>query len=268
MCGPCSISSRDCAYATAAGLRQQSDVSQDRETTETDVSPAEGAGEGLNLSQTAVPVSAPSIRTNRVASILASPEGVESYHHSPGSYVSYLIQSPRSLDGRQHQAQYAYSPDKVASELLSVDLASTRWLDLLAADAARADHGFSLAPTDPPNPTPGVGTDSLFNARHHLGVLEDSSTGGEPAVRPQAEPGLASAPAHQEGGHSDREQHAWQLGQDICLRDDEVMLFRTFAERAALWLDLFDPRKHFSTHATRLAVRTSRMNIPNLLLLG
>ena len=69
------------------------------------------------------------------------------------------------------------------------------------------------------------------------------------------------------------ERHAWQVEQDIVLKNNEIVLFRFFAEKASLWvcpnksslfigalrltpsqLDLFDPFKHFGTYAVRLAV--------------
>jgi hypothetical protein len=42
----------------------------------------------------------------------------------------------------------AYSPANTASsDLLTADLASVRWLDLLAADAIQANKGYSRAPS-------------------------------------------------------------------------------------------------------------------------
>jgi hypothetical protein len=139
----------------------------------------------------------------------------------------------------------------VASELLSADLASTRWLDLLATDAAQADGRFSLAPSPVPEELHSVG---------NYGTL--------PAP-PVQHPGSATAE-----DSAATERHAWQLEHDIVLQSHEAVLFRQFAERAALWvsparqrvlqalsnsvslpqLDLFDPCKYFSTYATRLAV--------------
>lgn len=201
------------------------------------MSSPEAAGKHLSLAQAVAPVSR---------------ERIGPHQNNPGTYVSYIFQSSHRFDGRHHQAQY-YGPETVASELLSADLASTRWLDLLATDAAQADNGFSLAPTHPPNLAPGAGPNTAYQAPQHVDS-DAARAEGQTVVRPQAEVGNQPSPFHQGGRHRVYEQNSWQLSQDICLQNDEVILFRTFAERAALWLDLFDPHKHFSTHATRLAV--------------
>lgn len=184
----------------------------------------------------------------------------------PGLYAdpprAQVAQALQILDDG-HRIQYSYSPDTVASELLTADLASTRWLDLLASDAAQADKGFSLAPTRHPSPATAE-------------VLPDKAYHDAPADLPVASVAHAHARAHvpttvscspvaaaAESAPSSLDVHhqaamyPWQLDEDICLRSHEADLFRNFAERAALWLDLFDPDRHFSTHATRLAVGPS-----------
>lgn len=147
----------------------------------------------------------------------------------------------------QNQVQYVYSPDTVASELLTADLASTRWLDLLAFDAAQADKSFSLAPTRHASPVEGVG-DSQDVYRSDLSVPI------RPPLLSSERAASGDVPPVQQGVDVAAEKHAWQLEEDMSLQNDEIMLFRTFTERAALWMDLFDPLKHFATHATRLAV--------------
>lgn len=148
------------------------------------------------------------------------------------------------------------TPDTILSEYLNTDLASTRWLDLLAADAAQADKAFSLPPTRYPSPVLG---DISFehntsqpdlqsvNAAVSQAQVQTGLGGNDYSRFNQTIPDTNDAPAY--------ERQAWQLDHNIRLQDHEVDLFRTFAERAALWLDVFDPFKHFSTHATRLAVR-------------
>jgi len=117
---------------------------------------------------------------------------------------------------------------------LTADLASTRWLDLLAYDAAQADKTFSLAPTRCCSPV----------------LAEQLPT---EAVIPDAIlPSEASRVIETNG--TVVEQHSWQLSHDILLQSNEVSLFRAFVEHAASWLDLCDSQKHFSTYATRLAV--------------
>lgn len=169
---------------------------------------------------------------------------------SPGGHLAHAIQ--RFDDG--HQVHYVYSPDTVTSELLTADLASTRWFDLLATDAAQADAGFTLAPSRPQTRPPSPSVEPRTAAAYH------ASQPGLSGAIPPVQTGLhgPSSSVAQTLAHDypdiSLERREWQLEEDICLRDEEVKLFRIFTERAALWLDLFDPCRHFSTCATRLAV--------------
>lgn len=284
MCGPCSISSRDCVYGS---IQPRQDDARPRDSP-TATSPLQTTRESeLNLETIvdqapSLPGVAALVNEVHVPSSLqparplasgTSPHGHPQYTSNPGTQLAQVIQ--RLDDGQQQQqVQYVYSPETVSSELLTADLASTRWLDLLAADAAQADAGFSLAPSRPQTraPSPVAGPRLPPAEAHHasssqsqaglqqqpLQLLTPSSQGA--VIRPGAGESLASqivsspqvftsteVPAGQE-------RHDWQLDQDIPLKTEEAALFRIFAERAALWLDLFDPYKHFSTHATRLAV--------------
>ncbi|KAF7515748.1 hypothetical protein G7054_g14427 [Neopestalotiopsis clavispora] len=95
--------------------------------------------------------------------------------------------------------QYAYSPDTVASELLTTDMASNRWLDLLATDAAQADAGFSLAPSPAPE-------DSVSNTGHEsqpIGTENQPISGSVSIPAPLANQAV--------------ERHAWSLNRDIVL---------------------------------------------------
>ncbi|KAL1890000.1 hypothetical protein Sste5346_008579 [Sporothrix stenoceras] len=53
----------------------------------------------------------------------------------------------------------------------------------------------------------------------------------------------------------DGDKSPWQELEDIVLLEHEKELFRSFVEHAASWLEFLDPDKHFSTYATRLALR-------------
>ena len=100
-------------------------------------------------------------------------------------------------------------------ELLSADLASTRWLDLLATDAAQADEGFSLAP-------------SL--------VLEQQNSPAEGYRDLLQAPGQVDVGAPLGTETPAKEGYAWRSKQDIVLQRHEARLFRSFAERAASWV--------------------------------
>ncbi|KAI0020720.1 hypothetical protein F4780DRAFT_343561 [Xylariomycetidae sp. FL0641] len=213
VCGPCSISSRDCIYAD--GSRPHSiPHSKPSHIERKDSDLVSTLSRGTTTSQATCQV------TPSPHSLIPPPaEEVTS------------TSSPHFPIGDTYQ--YGWSPETVSSELLSADLASTRWLDLLATDAAQADGGFSLAPSPVANPSPG--TDD-YGTTPGSGRLQHANTVAAPKV---------PVP----------ERHAWQSEYDLALQCHEAVLFRTFTERAALWLDLFDPYKHFSTYATRLALR-------------
>lgn len=171
--------------------------------------------------------------------------GHERFSHNPAGPHD-LARAVQILDD-QNQVQYVYSPDTVASELLTADLASTRWLDLLAFDAAQADKSFSLAPTRHCSPAEGIG-DVQDVYRSEPQVVRPPLVSSERAASGEV------PPVQQQSVEAATEGNAWQLEEEVSLQDDELVLFRTFTERAALWMDLFDPLKHFATHATRLAV--------------
>ncbi|KAI1362310.1 hypothetical protein F5Y08DRAFT_312401 [Xylaria arbuscula] len=223
ICGPCSISNRDCVYADSSN-------------------PA------------AIPIAKPStsppglatieeLDTSKSPSQLADNASTHVSDHTTPAYHSQFELTARDVQSQARGAgsaqhceetphQFSCSPETVASDLLTADLASTRWLDLLATDAAQADGTFSLAPS--PEPT---------NTTLH------SVVPGVSAVERSREP--------QYEAYNDvtAERGQWQSSQDIALTNQEALLFRHFTQRAARWLDLFDPFKNFSNYATRLALR-------------
>ncbi|TVY38108.1 Adhesion and hyphal regulator [Lachnellula occidentalis] len=124
----------------------------------------------------------------------------------------------------------------LGSEFLTADLASVRWLDLLAEDALQANRGFTR-PSSPNLERPEPFGNLVEPANQVRNVLDQPfpSTSNEP----------------------DTGNQYWQLGKDIVLKDSEIMIFRNFVEHSALGLDLFDPEKHFSVYTTRLALRNT-----------
>ncbi|EJT75874.1 hypothetical protein GGTG_05803 [Gaeumannomyces tritici R3-111a-1] len=157
----------------------------------------------------------------------------------PKPTITDLVQS-------SHGHQPA-SPETMSSaDGISVGTAGSKWLDLLAGDAAaQAAGGFNLgackalqtgsrsrAPTSPASEfwrgTPR--DDGLRISNSRTGVMGRLDW---------------SIP----------ERYPWQEDANIELNPLETLLFRAFAERSALWMDLFDPYKHFSTCSIRLALR-------------
>lgn len=136
----------------------------------------------------------------------------------------------------EQQLNFAFSPDTITSDLWTADVASTRWLGLLAHDAALADKTFSLAPTRCSSPVPRQPQQDQHSVASNA-VLHPS------IATTSLEPNPAA-----------NERQSWQLDHDISLQPHEAHLFRAFVEHSASWLDVCDAQKHFSTHASRLAV--------------
>ncbi|CAJ2499921.1 Uu.00g027740.m01.CDS01 [Anthostomella pinea] len=213
VCGPCSISSRDCVYA-------------------------EGS-QSVTIPHGKPPGAVSAVSKDSDDSSRISRETPGQMTLSPQSLVAPLPEEGPKQPGPQFPTatgepyQYGYSPETVTSDVLTADLATTRWLDLLATDAAQADGGFSLAPSPVPE-------DTVFNEPY--GRLPDTERPLDSSGAPVSDAVLT-------------ERHAWQSAHDLPLEPHQAVLFRTFAERASRWLDLFDPYKNFSTYATRLALR-------------
>lgn len=144
--------------------------------------------------------------------------------HTPGGLAPSLTQ----LDEGGY-IQSGFSPATITSELLTADLATSRWFDLLAADAAQGDDSFPFVPTRQGSPIPQV----VSRVQPYTDISVTANDAGTPHLTHQP----------------------WQLDSDITLEDNEARLFRTFADHVASWLDLFDADRNFSTRATRLAMR-------------
>ncbi|POR31087.1 Fungal transcriptional regulatory protein [Tolypocladium paradoxum] len=157
---------------------------------------------------------------------------------SQPTVVAQQMSPPDGSLQLQDAAWLACSPDTLPLEQWTADFASTRWLDLLASDAAQADSGFSLAPSPAQEDNDG-------GPRHRRAT---ASVHASPALLN----GQAQLP---ENLDPEFERIAWQSAGDVVLSDHEAVLFRHFADRCAPWLDVLDPQKLFSTYAIRLALR-------------
>ncbi|KAH8661565.1 hypothetical protein BGZ60DRAFT_530516 [Tricladium varicosporioides] len=149
---------------------------------------------------------------------------------APEQNIDHLLQSPV---GRLSQPS-VYSPSNtVYSDTLPADLASVRWLDLLAQDAVQANRGFSRAPSPFGDLAQNIRTTSISSSATGIGRVLNKPPEDILGVEP----------------------YSWQLEKDIELNDFECTILRNFIDRAALWIDIFDPGNHFSVYATRLALR-------------
>ncbi|KAJ2904896.1 hypothetical protein MKZ38_006937 [Zalerion maritima] len=233
ICGPCSVSNRDCVYGDATPKQQPAVPESGPSASTTHTVPILAAGPPP-------PPPLPQLRsTDGMSSVTSCPSGSPADAIPVDPALSATVPQPQGPPSFQPggmpmglASDTATTPFSatVSSEPISADLASTRWLDLLATDAAQADSTFSLS------------TNPASRPQH-----------------PQAHPASGSNPS--DLGYSNRfadalETRRWQSDTDIELDDHESSLFRNFAERSASWeLDLFDPHRHFSTFAVRLALR-------------
>lgn len=274
MCGPCSKSSRECLYASVGTSSTTSSIDRTQParsgptTGESDslVFPSEPGAVDTNDGSPGPTPAVTSLNGLPGIALHASPERPHVRLEEPNNdRIANSVQEDGgqvTFDDANHTQAVYNTPDTILSEYLTTDLASTRWLDLLATDAAQADKAFSLPPTRYPSPVLGELT---FEHNAAQTELPDLNTAVSQA-HVQTGLGGRELPRLNQPVHTNDvatcERHAWQLDQNISLQDHEVELFRAFAERAALWLDVFDHLKHFSTHATRLAVRLYTNKFP------
>ncbi|KAK8062728.1 fungal transcriptional regulatory protein [Apiospora hydei] len=234
-CGPCSIASRACVYSEEAS-RNPAAPRQYSQASSIDPSLSAGSASGLALPERRESISNPfHMLAEAASSSPHPPRPVPAPASIPASSPHAGPPAP-SLMTIAESYQYARSPDTVASEQLTADMASNRWLDLLATDAAQADANFSLAPSPAP-----FEEDSSSSASHTHAESRPIGTENQPIAGGDVTTTVPSLVGT-------FERHAWSLDQDIKLTSEEAYLFRVFAERASQW-------KHFSTHAIRLALR-------------
>ncbi|TDZ44791.1 Adhesion and hyphal regulator 1 [Colletotrichum trifolii] len=218
VCSPCSISSRRCVFPQNVNAGESvTRLSHDESRPEA-VSTTNHANKDV-LVTPSDERPAPQLAENFDTALQSTP------------YASQ--QQPLAPTGLTLGEVYSYSPETVASELWTTDLASTRWLGLLATDAAQADSGFSLAPSPAPE--------------------DDEQRRGPAAHGPPDATNLQSRLT----SLSDSERKTWRADRYIILTNHEAVLFRHFTERSSRWLDFLDPDKLFSTYAVRLALRNA-----------
>lgn len=263
MCGQCTVSSRDCVFP--ADFRAGSGPEASTRARHSAAAPNDhnNSGDGLrqqdeqqprgsarpsdpNVSHSPIlglrdPSSAPgasSLGTEKEAShVQQPPPPIPS--HSRGN-TSLTIQGPSAQDSelRTHDTiQLGVSPDASSYEKWSAVFASTRWLNLLANDAAQADSRFSLAPS----PT---------------AVIQNPGPRYRTAISAHVSPALLNGQAQlPENLNPETERQAWQSDGDVTLTKHESVLFRLFTTRCARWLEACDPQRHFSTYAIHLALK-------------
>jgi hypothetical protein len=128
-----------------------------------------------------------------------------------------------------------------------LDVAPRRWFDLLAGDANANDGDFSVDLLSWRR-TVGAPQNARPDANSTTSGFSDKAShcGGSPSFL------IPPTPTSSSFGFYTTGKEPWQVS--IPLQDHEISIFRHFVERLGLWLDLFDPMKHFSTFVPQLAV--------------
>ncbi|KAF2809020.1 uncharacterized protein BDZ99DRAFT_389364 [Mytilinidion resinicola] len=132
-----------------------------------------------------------------------------------------------------------------------VEVAPLRWFGLLADDAANGADDGSLAflHENFSQGSPSI-NESLRDDARSPTYPASAYSAGTPSLRfahvtPTSV--LRSIPQAGDGRES------WQS--PIKLRDREIPIFRRFVDNLSLWIDMYDPMKHFSTFVPQLALQ-------------
>ncbi|KAK6530482.1 hypothetical protein TWF694_003834 [Orbilia ellipsospora] len=137
-----------------------------------------------------------------------------------------------------------------SSNLISAELASIRWLGLLAADAAQAEPNFSLSPF--------LNSEDSISSRLALQQQASANQHGYQAMEGPGGTGYRDLDqllyAVDVQTNPSNERKLWQSQERIKLTEQEIPVFRNFVENVSSWIDLFDPLKHFGTLIPRLAL--------------
>ncbi|OAA53314.1 Fungal transcriptional regulatory protein [Cordyceps fumosorosea ARSEF 2679] len=239
VCGPCSISDRQCAFPENGSATVSASVTSAQST------PVRGQPTvvGGNHRQ---PESAQE-RQPETSSLSPAPARQPDVSNDYGSHVGQALPAAgeEQLASAQGDGGFICSPQSISSESWSANFASIRWLDLLASDAVQADNGYPalanglLLAADGQAPAPRL----PHQATPILVHVSPALLNGQAQLPDDLDPEL--------------ERTAWQSGGDVELSAHEATLFRHFADRCASWLDVFDPRRLFSSYAIRLAIRNA-----------
>ncbi|RMY76530.1 hypothetical protein D0863_01857 [Hortaea werneckii] len=142
-----------------------------------------------------------------------------------------------------------------------MEVAPLRWFGLLAGDAASSS--FEVSPLDPLNdPTQaqrfhpqadGLRPRELSTPRSIPTSLPDGVNLHDPHKLLQIS-AISPTPPNGAPDNVD-ERHYWQASEPVQLNGEEHEVFHYFVTSLSLWIDLFDPMKHFSTFVPHLALR-------------
>ncbi|KXS96792.1 hypothetical protein AC578_5338, partial [Pseudocercospora eumusae] len=263
VCGPCAKGSRPCVYGS---------IPPDIDTEVARSSPG---------GQPSVALASPVAHRPHHAAVSSEPganHGIPTsrQHQHSFSSVSERPQSKQwpTTPTDEGLGHHITSPQSNYSNSTGygTEVAPLRWFGLLAGDAATASLDL---------PSLETLSDAALARRYDLhpdGLSRQDREGA--AISPRA--GFAEAVALQNpskllqisaispmpvNGNSVDERQYWQSPEPLQLKDHEYDIFQRFVTGVSLWVDLFDPMKHFSTFVPHLALHNEGL-MKALLALG
>jgi len=160
------------------------------------------------------------------------------------------------------------SPRSSLGSAYGTEVAPLRWFGLLAGDLPY-DHNKSPLEAlgdvaSSQRYMQGAGTSQVNG--HRQTSATPSDTPSLPCTNLRLQASAASPPTSNHSSIAD-EHRQWRSLEPIALKGNEHAIFERFINRVALWIDLFDPLKHFSTFVPHLALHNEGL-MKALLALG
>lgn len=137
------------------------------------------------------------------------------------------------------------------------EVAPLRWFGLLAGDAGSLDPtsletlgDAALARRYELHPDGAT----VADPRRPIGPPHNGFAEGVALQNPSKLLQISALSPHPLNADGDERQF-WQAAEPVQLKDHEFDIFQRFVTGVSLWIDLFDPRKYFSTFVPHLAMR-------------
>lgn len=172
----------------------------------------------------------------------------------PGQEVNQPQREPSVDDTIQ-----VTSPHSSLGSAYGTDVAPLRWFGLLAGDVPYESH--EISPLEALGSVASsqryLGHPRGIEVLHSDGQRQRSSTPGNKVYLPYTNQRLqaeAASPTLSKRSSNTDERYHWRSAEPIVLQDHEHAIFERFVNGVALWIDLFDPLKHFSTFVPHLAL--------------
>jgi hypothetical protein len=165
------------------------------------------------------------------------------------------------------------SPQSSLGSAYGTDVAPLRWFGLLAGDMPY-DHNKSPLDTlgDAASSQryiqhlQGAGANRFNGHRQSSATPSDTPSPSMPYINLRPPASAVSPPTSNHSSIAD-EHRQWRSLEPLALKGDEHAIFERFVNCIALWIDLFDPLKHFSTFVPHLALHNEGL-MKALLALG